>query len=161
MEPFVGSGQAVRAMTISKPGEAPPDAASEAAARPSPAPPDPFAYVGTCIVRPCGYASAVGPRCRWHASAEGFDSLDETARPKGKPQADKARPHRHAIDCAYDWCPVGEGADKARSDEERDAASGERGRAIALIRRYLLFDSQREVSWHEVQDCIDAIEAEE
>jgi hypothetical protein len=33
----------------------------------------------------------------------------------------------------------------------------ERLRCIAVIRQYLLHDSQRAVSWHEVQDCIDAI----
>jgi hypothetical protein len=37
----------------------------------------------------------------------------------------------------------------------------ERVRCIATIRRYLLFNDQRAVSWHEVQDCIDAIRAPE
>ncbi len=33
----------------------------------------------------------------------------------------------------------------------------ERDRCLSIIQKYLVFDSQRAVSWHEVQDCIEAI----
>lgn len=36
----------------------------------------------------------------------------------------------------------------------------ERKRCVGLIRKYLSYNSQRAVSWHEVNDCIAAIEAE-
>lgn len=36
----------------------------------------------------------------------------------------------------------------------------ERARCCTIIRRYLLFNDQRAVSWHEVQDAIDAILAD-
>lgn len=39
----------------------------------------------------------------------------------------------------------------------RKAIQEERERNIEIIKRYLSFDSQRAVSWHEVNDCIDAI----
>jgi hypothetical protein len=39
----------------------------------------------------------------------------------------------------------------------REAVTAERERVISLIRKYLLFNSQRAVSWHEVQDAIAAI----
>lgn len=41
----------------------------------------------------------------------------------------------------------------------RAAVLAERERCVGLVRRYLLFNSQRAVSWHEVQDCIEAIRA--
>lgn len=41
----------------------------------------------------------------------------------------------------------------------RDAAAREREMCLALVRQYLLFASQRAVSWHEVQDAIAAIRA--
>lgn len=51
--------------------------------------------------------------------------------------------------------------------DERNGRSGAVGApqerageaCIAIIRKYLLHDSQRAVSWHEVQDCIEAIRA--
>jgi len=33
----------------------------------------------------------------------------------------------------------------------------EQDRCIAIINQYLVYDSQRAVSWHEIQDCIEAI----
>lgn len=39
------------------------------------------------------------------------------------------------------------------------AVSEERRRCVRLVRDYLLFNSQRAVSWHEVQDVIKAIES--
>jgi hypothetical protein len=39
------------------------------------------------------------------------------------------------------------------------ARAEERGAAMATIRKFLLYNSQREVSWHEVQDCLAAISA--
>ena len=38
-----------------------------------------------------------------------------------------------------------------------EARTAEQERCVELIRRFLLFNSQRAVSWHEVQDCIEAI----
>lgn len=35
----------------------------------------------------------------------------------------------------------------------------EREVCLALIRHYLVYDSQRAVSWHEIQDCLEAIRA--
>ena len=37
------------------------------------------------------------------------------------------------------------------------ARTEERQRCVNLIRQYLLFNSQRAVSWHEVMDVIEAI----
>jgi hypothetical protein len=37
------------------------------------------------------------------------------------------------------------------------ALTRERERCAAVVRRYLLFDSQRAVSWHEVQAAVAAI----
>lgn len=42
-----------------------------------------------------------------------------------------------------------------------DAITHERNRCIAVVRAYLQFDSQRAVSWHEVQDCITAMMRDE
>lgn len=39
----------------------------------------------------------------------------------------------------------------------RAAVVVERERCVRLIKEYLRFDSQRAVSWHEVQDCLEAI----
>lgn len=36
-------------------------------------------------------------------------------------------------------------------------AERERFRCETLVRSYLLFQSQRAVGWHEVQDCLEAI----
>jgi hypothetical protein len=41
-----------------------------------------------------------------------------------------------------------------------NAVREEHERCIAIIQHYLLFDSQRAVSWHEVQDTIKAINKE-
>lgn len=38
-----------------------------------------------------------------------------------------------------------------------DARAKERERVAKLVRYFLAFDSQRAVSWHEVQDCVEAI----
>ncbi len=40
------------------------------------------------------------------------------------------------------------------------AVRTETERAERLIRQHLLFDSQRAVSWHEVQDCLEALRRE-
>jgi hypothetical protein len=40
------------------------------------------------------------------------------------------------------------------------AVRAERERVEGLIRQHLLFDSQRAVSWHEVQDCLEALRRE-
>lgn len=40
------------------------------------------------------------------------------------------------------------------SQDTQKAVAAERDACIALIRQYLLFDSQRAVSWHEVQDLL-------
>jgi hypothetical protein len=40
------------------------------------------------------------------------------------------------------------------------AVQAEQKRAENLIRQSLLFDSQRAVSWHEVQDCLEALRRE-
>jgi hypothetical protein len=37
------------------------------------------------------------------------------------------------------------------------AVAEERARMIGLIRKRLVYDSQRAVSWHEVQDCLEAL----
>jgi len=41
-----------------------------------------------------------------------------------------------------------------------EARRAQREEDKIFIRRYLLFDSQRAVSWHEVQDCLDALRAQ-
>ncbi len=43
------------------------------------------------------------------------------------------------------------------ADLVRQATEGERDRCLDLIRHYLLFNSQRAVSFHEVNDVRDAI----
>lgn len=45
----------------------------------------------------------------------------------------------------------------AHNQAVREAVGKERARNIELIRKYLSFASQRAVSWHEVNDCIEAI----
>ena len=37
------------------------------------------------------------------------------------------------------------------------AVQAERERIKTLIRKRLVYDSQRAVSWHEIQDCLEAI----
>lgn len=39
----------------------------------------------------------------------------------------------------------------------RTVADEERNRCIKIIKEHLLYNSQRDVSWHEVADTIDAI----
>jgi hypothetical protein len=46
------------------------------------------------------------------------------------------------------------------ADAVAQAVREETGRAEGLIRQYLLFDSQRAVSWHEAQDCLEALRRE-
>jgi hypothetical protein len=41
-----------------------------------------------------------------------------------------------------------------------DARNAEQSRCEGLIRRFLVYDSQRAVSWHEIQDCLEAIRKE-
>lgn len=45
--------------------------------------------------------------------------------------------------------------------ELSQALRSERNRCIKLIRHYLMFNDQRAFSYHEAQDCIDAIERHE
>jgi hypothetical protein len=67
---------------------------------------------------------------------------------------------------------VGERLDYMLADEDTDklelsnkwhdlvraARLKERERIVSIMRKYLVFQSQRAVSWHEIQDCIDEIE---
>ena len=47
--------------------------------------------------------------------------------------------------------------DYVREVSARVAQAEQREAAIEIIKKFLLFNSQRSVSWHEVQDCIAAI----
>lgn len=42
-------------------------------------------------------------------------------------------------------------------DAMNDVKNSERDRCISVMRKYLQFQNQRAVSWHEVEDCIVAI----
>ena len=43
------------------------------------------------------------------------------------------------------------------AEQVAQARAEEREAVMAIIRQFLVFDSQRAISWHEVQDCLAAI----
>jgi hypothetical protein len=43
----------------------------------------------------------------------------------------------------------------------KDAREAEQKRSEQIVREYLVFNSQRAVSWHEVQDCLGKIRSGE
>lgn len=43
------------------------------------------------------------------------------------------------------------------TEQVHAAVAAERERCISLVRKRLVYDSQRAVSWHEIQDCLEAL----
>ncbi len=55
------------------------------------------------------------------------------------------------------WSPGDLATDLADELKTFDVVKAERDRVVDVVRHYLVFNSQRAVSWHEIQDCIKAI----